>query len=213
MIGLCYFCFMKFYLLSLFGLLSITFSTAKGFQEPLRNIEDLSDDFVFEIRYATSDNFIGETLYDCATCLLRPEVAEALVEANEYFHQKGYRIRIYDCYRPLDVQKKMWGKMPRPGYVGNPYGNGSVHNRGAAVDLTLETLEGCHVEMGSEYDHFGKASHIDNFNFSKEILDNRKILFEGMKKFGFSPIRTEWWHFSYRKNYSYGILNTPLPCD
>lgn len=197
-----------FYLIIFIG-----FSTPANSQDPLVDLEDLSSDFLYEIRYATPNNFIGETLYDCAKCLLRPEVADALVEANKYFHEKGYRIRIYDCYRPLDVQKKMWAKMPRPSYVGNPYGNGSVHNRGAAVDMTIETLEGCHVEMGSEYDHFGVAAHIDNYNFPKEILANRKVLFEGMRKFGFSPIRTEWWHFSFRKNYGYGILNIPLPCD
>lgn len=182
-------------------------------QETLVNLEELSTEFVYEIRYATPNNFIGETLYECAKCLLRPEVAQALLEANQYFCEKGYRIKIYDCYRPLDVQKKMWAKVPRPTYVGNPYGNGSVHNRGAAVDMTLETLEGCYVEMGSDYDFFGKAAHIDNYNFSAETLANRKLLFEGMRKFGFAPIRTEWWHFSYRKNRSFGILNTPLPCD
>lgn len=204
---------MKSYLLFLISVVFISFSAFSQEKQELVDLEELSDDFLYEIRYATSNNFIGEVLYDCSKCLLRPEVAEALLAANEYFHEKGYKIRIYDCYRPLDVQKKMWKKMPRPGYVGNPYGNGSIHNRGAAVDMTLETLEGCHVEMGSEYDHFGKAAHIDNYDFSKEILDNRKLFFDGMRKFGFSPIRTEWWHFSYRKNFGYTILNIPLPCD
>lgn len=204
---------MKFSLLIPFAIFFISLSTIAQDQQELVDLEELSDDFLYEIRYATSNNFIGEVLYDCPKCLLRPEVAEALLAANEYFQEKGYRIRIYDCYRPLDVQKKMWKKMPRAGYVGNPYGNGSIHNRGAAVDMTLETLEGCHVEMGSEYDHFGKAAHIDNYDFPKEILDNRKLFFEGMRKFGFSPIRTEWWHFSYRKNLGYKIMNVPLPCD
>ena len=178
----------------------------------LVNLETLSDEFNYEIRYATPDNFTKQQLYDCAVCLLRPEVADALVEANRYFCELGYRIKIYDCYRPLDVQKKMWEISPKSGYVGNPYGNGSIHNRGAAVDMTLETLDGCYVEMGSDYDYFGKEAHIDNYNFNKEILANRKLLFDGMKQFGFSPIRTEWWHFSYRKK-SFGILNTPLPCE
>ena len=188
-----------------------SFSSEVKFQEPLVNLEDLSTEFAYEIRYATPNNFIGETLYDCPKCLLRPNVAEALLEANQYFCEKGYRIKIYDCYRPLDVQKKMWAKVPRPTYVGNPYGNGSIHNKGAAVDITLETLEGCYVEMGSDYDYFGKEAHIDNYNFSKEILANRKLLFEGMRKFGFNTIRTEWWHFSYKRNWSYKTLNVPLP--
>lgn len=204
---------MKSFLISLFLTLLYGFSTEVKAQEPLVNLEELSTQFNYEIRYATPNNFIDETLYDCAKCLLRPEVAKALLEANQYFCELGYQIKIYDCYRPLDVQKKMWSKVPKPGYVGNPYGNGSIHNRGAAVDLTLETLDGCYVEMGSDYDYFGKEAHIDNYNFSKEILNNRKLLFEGMGKFGFSPIRTEWWHFNYKRNRSYKILNVPLPCD
>ncbi len=182
-------------------------------QKELIDVKSLSTAFDYEVRYATTNNFIGEILYPCEVCLLQKEVAEALVKANDYFCEKGYKIKLYDCYRPLDIQKKMWEKVPRPTYVGNPYGNGSIHNKGAAVDITLVTLEGCYVEMGSDYDFFGRAAHIDNYNFPQEILSNRKLLFEGMKKFGFSPIRTEWWHFSFRKNWHYKTMNTPLPCD
>lgn len=182
-------------------------------QEGLVDISNLSTEFDYEIRYATEENFIGEQLYDCAKCLLREDVAAALLKANQYFCEKGYRIKFYDCYRPLDVQKKMWEKVPRPAYVGNPYGGGSVHNRGAAVDLTLVTLEGCYVEMGTDYDYFGREAHIDYKQHSDEILKNRALLIEGMRRFGFNTIRTEWWHFSYQKNWNYSILNDPLPCD
>ncbi len=204
---------MKLIAVLFFSLLFFNFSSEEKIQEPLVSLEDLSTEFRYEIRYATPNNFIGEALYDCAKCLLRPEVAEALLQANQYFCEKGYRIKIYDCYRPLDVQKKMWEKVPRPTYVGNPYGKGSIHNKGAAVDISLETLDGCYVEMGSDYDYFGREAHIDNYNFSKEILANRKLLFEGMRNVGFNTIRTEWWHFSYRKNWSYKTLNVPLPCN
>ncbi|QNJ98717.1 M15 family metallopeptidase [Constantimarinum furrinae] len=204
---------MKSLIVLFLGFVFLNFSTEETDKPELVNIESLSSEFYYEIRYATPNNFIGETLYDCAQCLLRPEVAEALLKANQFFCERGYLIKIYDCYRPLDVQKKMFKKVPRPTYVGNPYGKGSVHNKGAAVDITLVTLDGCYVEMGSDYDFFGRAAHIDNFNFSEEILQHRKLLFEGMRKFGFQTIRTEWWHFSYKKNLSYRTLNDPLPCD
>ncbi|WP_313113385.1 M15 family metallopeptidase [Aequorivita sediminis] len=194
-------------------LLFLIFSPKLNSQEKLVNLKDLSTEFNYEIRYATPNNFIGETLYDCAECLLQPEVAEALLLANQYFCEKGYRIKIYDCYRPLDVQKFMWSKYPRPGYVGNPYGNGSIHNKAAAVDITIETLEGCYVEMGSDYDYFGKEAHIDNYNLPKEVLANRKLLFEGMRKFGFKNIRTEWWHFNFGSTRKYKAMNVPLPCE
>jgi D-alanyl-D-alanine dipeptidase len=191
-----------------------SFSMNGGYsQDELVDLENKSTEFSYEIRYASTNNFIGEVLYDCPICLLRPEVATALLNANKYFCELGYRIKIYDCYRPLDVQKRMWEKVPRATYVANPYGKGSIHNKGAAVDITLETLEGCYVEMGSDYDYFGRESHIDNLNFSEEILSNRKILIEVMKKCGFITVRTEWWHFSFRKNRSFKTLNIPLPCS
>jgi D-alanyl-D-alanine dipeptidase len=184
------------------------------FSQPvLVDMAELSTEFDYEIRYATPDNFIGEQLYDCAKCLLQKEAATALILANQYFCEKGYKIKLYDCYRPLDVQKKMWSKVPRATYVADPYGKGSLHNRAAAIDVTLVTLEGCYIEMGSDYDYFGREAHIDNYNFPEEVLQNRKLLIDGMKKFGFQTIRTEWWHFSYLKSWSYPIMNDPLPCD
>lgn len=196
------------------ALITVLFSHMVVFtQNTLVDMALLSAEFEYEIRYATANNFIGEQLYDCSKCVLQKEVATALILANQFFCEQGYRIKLFDCYRPLDVQKKMWSKVPRPTYVANPYGEGSIHNKGAAVDITLVTLEGCYVEMGTDYDFFGKEAHIDNFNFSEEILNNRKLLIEGMKRFGFKTIRTEWWHFSYEKNGSYPTLNDPLPCD
>lgn len=197
--------FLAFFLLNI--------ASEKSFGQALVDLDDLSSEFMYEIRYATAENFIGEPLYACAKCLLQPEVANALLLANQYFCEKGYRIKIYDCYRPLDVQKKMWKEIPRPTYVANPYEGGSIHNRGAAVDITLVTTEGCYVEMGSDYDYFGRESHIDNTHLPEVVLANRQLLFEGMRRFGFQPVRTEWWHFSFQKNWRYPLLNDPLPCD
>ena len=170
-------------------------------------------EFDYEIRYATVNNFIGEVLYDCSKCLLQPEVAEAVFKANQYFCELGYKLKFYDCYRPLDVQKYMWSKVPRPTYVANPYGKGSIHNKGAAVDITLVTLDGCFVDMGSDYDFFGRASHIDNFNFSSEILENRKLLREGMIAHGFRTVRTEWWHYSFKQSWRFKTMNEKLHCE
>lgn len=181
--------------------------------QTLVDISSISSEFDYEVRYATPNNFIGEVLYDCGKCLLQAEVADAFVKANQYFCEKGYKIKIYDCYRPLDVQKKMWAKVPRPTYVANPYGKGSIHNKGAAVDITLVTLDGCFVDMGTDYDFFGREAHIDNMNHSKEVLANRKLLIDGMRLHGFQTVRTEWWHYSFRKNWSYPTMNEPLPCD
>jgi D-alanyl-D-alanine dipeptidase len=181
-------------------------------QDALVKLKSYPSEFSYEIRYATSNNFMNVPLYDCEVCLLQESVANALNEANQYFCEKGYKIKIYDCYRPLDIQKRMWDKVPNAIYVANPYDGGSVHNRGAAVDITLVTLEDCFVDMGTDYDYFGREAHIDYEGHSKAILSNRELLLEGMMQFGFNPIQSEWWHFSYKKNTSFPIMNTPLPC-
>ncbi len=201
---------MKFYFLIL---LAFYFPQDTNNQQGLTLVSNFTEEFSFDIKYATTDNFIGEKLYDCPICLLQPEVATALRDANDYFCELGYRIKIYDCYRPLSIQKKMWKKVPRATYVANPYKKGSIHNRAAAVDITLETLEGCAVDMGTPYDYFGKEAHIDNRTLAPLVLKNRALLQKGMKKFGFQTIRTEWWHFSYRKNYRFPVLDIPFPCE
>ena len=182
-------------------------------QNSLVRLDSLDSGFAYEIRYATAENFMNEQLYDCGVCLLRPEVAAALIKANQYFCEQGFKIKIFDCYRPLDAQKQMWAKVPKATYVANPYDGGSIHNKGAAIDLTLVTLEGCYVEMGTDYDYFGREAHIDNMTLPKQALKNRKRLIDGMRAFGFKTIRTEWWHYSFRRNTSYPTLNDPLPCE
>ena len=181
-------------------------------QQELVLIDEQDNRFVYDIRYATTNNFMETVLYDCQRCLLRPAVAEALKKAGTHFLEKGYRIQIFDCYRPYSVQKAMWEKVPNAAYVANPYDKGSVHNRGAAIDLSLVRLDGSPVDMGTDYDFFGKEAHIDNTQLPESVLANRALLIEGMKQFGFSPIRTEWWHFSFKQNYRYEILDQPLPC-
>ncbi|PKP25795.1 MAG: peptidase M15 [Bacteroidetes bacterium HGW-Bacteroidetes-2] len=180
--------------------------------ENLVAIDSYSSTFFLDIRYATTNNFLKEKLYDCSLCLLLPEVAEALNNANYYFCDRGYVITLFDCYRPLSVQKKMWAKVPNPIYVADP-AIGSVHNRGAALDLTLRTLNGEYIDMGTDHDFFGREAHIDNFNLADEILTNRKILQDGMKSFGFATIQSEWWHFNFIKKNGAPVLNIPFPCN
>ncbi|MGB3775236.1 MAG: M15 family metallopeptidase [Leeuwenhoekiella sp.] len=178
----------------------------------LIKIDTVNDGFSYDIRYASTNNFLKEAFYDCASCYLRPEVARALKEANHYFCELGYKILLYDCYRPVSAQKKMWKAYPNPQYVANPYGSGSIHNRGAAVDISLVTLDGKPVDMGTDHDFFGKKAHIDYTELSDKILSNRELLQKGMRKFGFETIRTEWWHFNYKKNYSFEIIDFDFPC-
>ncbi|MEH6406849.1 MAG: M15 family metallopeptidase [Leeuwenhoekiella sp.] len=179
----------------------------------LVKLDTVKDGFAYDIRYASTNNFLKEAFYDCAACYLRPEVAKALQEANHYFCEKGYKILLYDCYRPVSAQKKMWAVFPNSQYVANPYTTGSVHNRGAAVDISLVKLNGTKVDMGTDHDFFGQEAHIDYLNLPKDVLENRELLQKGMRLYGFETIRTEWWHFNFKKNYAFPILDYDFDCN
>ena len=175
------------------------------------NVMDLSDNFILDIKYATTDNFVGEKMYDCQTCWLRPKVARELIRASEAFRQKGYKIKLFDCYRPVPFQQRLWDKVPDARYVTPPH-KGSMHNRGMAVDLTLTNEDGEDLDMGTSFDFFGKMAYHDNYDLPKDVLQNRALLKNTLAKFGFKHIRTEWWHYSFRQG-KYPLDSTLWPCD
>ena len=183
------------YLLQLFILLSVSSLLAQ--QNDFVLLRSLSNDFVFDIKYATPDNFLKQAVYDCGECYLRKSTAKALVKANEEFKSLGYRIKLFDCYRPLSVQKKMWKILPGTHYVANP-AKGSKHNRGAAVDLTLVDAQGKELDMGTPFDFFGKKAHHTCTTLPKKVLENRKLLKDVLNKYNFKSIFSEWWHYEYR---------------
>ena len=183
-----------------------------GQQSDFVRLKDLSPDFVYELKYATPDNFLKQAVYDCGECYLRKSTAEALVKANEAFKQLGYRIKLFDCYRPLSVQKKMWKILPGTHYVANP-AKGSKHNRGAAVDLTLVDAQGKELNMGTPFDFFGKEAHHTYTEHSKEVLENRKLLKETLNKYNFKSIYSEWWHYEYRPEMQSKVENFDWQCN
>jgi len=158
-------------------------------------LADYSSDFAYELRYATENNFLKTKVYDCAECYTRSKTAKALIAANKVLLKQGYRIKFFDCYRPNSVQYKMWEIFPNPQYVADP-AKGSIHNRGGAVDITLETLNGEELNMGTDFDFFGKEAHHDHLQLPQEVLQNRTLLKETMEAHGFWSIRTEWWHYN-----------------
>lgn len=171
-------------------------------------------DFAYEMKYATEDNFLKEKVYTCDQCLIRKEVADALKNANNNLRSRGLRIKFYDCYRPLDIQKKMWKIYPNPSYVANPYSStGSIHNRGGAVDITLVTLDDQELEMGTSFDHFGKEAHHAYTNLPDTVLSNRRLLKETMEIHGFNAITSEWWHYSFRAASRYPVSNFSVDCE
>jgi D-alanyl-D-alanine dipeptidase len=155
-----------------------------------------SDGFVIDIKYATTDNFVKEKIYPCARFFLRPKVADALLLVNKELKTQGYRLKLFDGYRPRPAQQNLWDKVPDPNYVAPP-SKGSMHNRGVAVDLTITDMTGKEFNMGTPYDFFGPQAHHDYTNLPKEVLQIRTKLKAVMEKHGFQSIRTEWWHYSF----------------
>lgn len=162
-----------------------------------------------DIRYATADNFTKKVIYPEARCVLRRPVALALSRVQSTLKLQGFGLKVYDCYRPLSVQKKFWEIMPDERYVANP-AKGSKHNRGAAVDLTLIDSTGKEVAMPTPYDTFSEAAHRDYKKSSKVAQKNMKLLEKVMVAEGFLPLPEEWWHFDYKGWEEYEISDVPL---
>lgn len=176
-------------------------------------LKTLSPDFVYDLRYATENNFTKQKIYDCAECYVRSEVAKALILANQAFQQKGLKIKFYDCYRPLDIQKKMWAIYPDARYVANPNKGGSMHNKGGAVDITLVDSLGNELPMGTAFDHFGIEAHHGYNKLPKTVIENRKLLKTTMEQHGFRSITTEWWHYDFQSVKKYPNSNFPVKCQ
>lgn len=175
-------------------------------------LADFSNDFAYDMRYATENNFLKAKVYDCAECYTRVKTAKALIVANQEFLENGVKIKFFDCYRPNSVQYKMWKIVPNPQYVANPV-KGSIHNKGGAVDITLVDLEGKELDMGTDFDFFGKRAYHDNLDLPQNILNNRKLLKETMEKHGFWSIRTEWWHYNLSAGSNDKIANFKWKCQ
>lgn len=176
------------------------------------NLKNYSNDFVYDMKYATDDNFLKEKVYPCDECFLRVKTVKSLLEANKTFLENGYRIKIFDCYRPKAIQKKMFQLVPNATYVANPK-KGSIHNRGGAVDITLVDSLGIEVDMGTKFDFFGEEASHNYQNLTEEILANRKFLKEVMLKNNFKPFDSEWWHYNLNGSNTDKVENLKWNCN
>lgn len=173
----------------------------------LVDVQTLVPDVLVRLKYAHADNFMGEVVYrDVRGCYLRPEPAAMIARAQAELSRRnpGLRLLMADCTRPRDVQRRMYGLVrdtPMRNYVARPE-PGSMHNHGAAVDLTIADAEGNQLDMGTPLDHFGPltqprldARHLKAGKLTAEQVANRRLLREVMVKAGFRPLEIEWWHF------------------
>jgi CubicO group peptidase (beta-lactamase class C family)/D-alanyl-D-alanine dipeptidase len=180
------------------------------FREPdLVEVQDLDPSIRYDIRYATTNNFMQDVFYASAHAYLQRPAAEALVRAQRRLAEDGYGLLIHDAYRPWHVTKMFWDATPEAGkiFVADP-GNGSRHNRGAAVDLTLYDLAtGEPVLMVGGYDEMSERSFPDYTGGTSLQRWHRELLRSAMEEQGFRVYEYEWWHFDYQDWAEYPILN------
>jgi zinc D-Ala-D-Ala dipeptidase len=162
-----------------------------------------------DIRYATSNNFLGAPVYTQARAFLQRPAAEALLRAHRELKAQGYGLIIHDGYRPWYVTKIFWDATPADKriFVADP-AEGSRHNRGCAVDLSLYDLKtGEEVKMPSGYDEMSNRSFADYVGGTADERARRALLRQAMEKQGFTVYPQEWWHFDYKDWKQYPILN------
>ena len=187
------------------------------------NLKDVIPEAQIEIRYATSHNFVGNIIngYEEGICLMTKEAAAALMNANNALKEQGYTIKIYDAYRPQSavdhfvswsndyndqrMKSEFYPELDKSVLFSNGYiAAYSGHSHGSTIDLTLVDLStGEEVDMGGTFDYFGTLSHPDYTGITSQQYENRMTLRSAMINNGFSPLSTEWWHFT--------LNNDPYP--
>ena len=151
-----------------------------------------------EIRYATTYNFTGRTLYPFPTAFVHKDVAAALQKVQEELAWDGLGLKIFDGYRPISVQAKMWELVRDERYVSDPGKSKGKHTRGTAVDVTLVDRTGNQLKMPTSYDDFTEKAHRFSKKWNAQERKNSLRLEAIMKKHGFIPFPYEWWHFDYK---------------
>jgi D-alanyl-D-alanine dipeptidase len=183
---------------------------AGPFRKPdLVELVKLDPTIRLDIRYATSNNFLGRPVYTQARAFLQRPAAEALARVNKALRKKGYGLVVFDGYRPWAVTKIFWDATPedKKEFVADP-SQGSRHNRGCAVDLTMFELKTKKlVKMPGEYDEMTERSHINYAGGTEGERRVRDILRAAMEAEGFVVYEPEWWHYDYKDWKEYPVLN------
>ena len=175
----------------------------------LVELTTLDPSIKLDIRYATTNDFLSTPMYQQARAFMQRPAAEAVARANQELHKQGYGLLIHDAYRPWYVTKMFWEGTPEPDriFVADP-SQGSRHNRGCAVDLTMyELATGRAVEMVGVYDEMSPRSYPFYPGGTARQRWLRSVLRHAMEEQGFSVYETEWWHFDFYDWQSYPILN------
>ncbi|MCF8452003.1 MAG: M15 family metallopeptidase [Pedobacter sp.] len=167
-------------------------------------------DIKLDIRYAGKNNFAKQAVYKQARAFARLPVVEALKNVQNELKKSGFGLKIFDGYRPYSVTVKFFAIASDKSFVANPK-DGSRHNRGCAIDLTLIDLKtGKELEMPTPYDSFAAEAASDFMNLPANVIQNRELLRNTMEKHGFRVLNNEWWHFDFIGWKNYELMDIPF---
>lgn len=182
----------------------------KDSSQALINLKEFIPAITLDIRYADSNNFVGEPVYKLKKAFARYPAAIALKAVQEELSKKGLGLLIFDGYRPYSVTVKFFEKTQDTIFCAVPW-RGSRHNRGCAIDLSLVYLNtGKELEMPTPFDDFSKKAHAECTDLPKNVIENRELLKDVMTRHGFKVLVDEWWHYDFLDWKKFGLMDIPF---
>jgi D-alanyl-D-alanine dipeptidase len=175
----------------------------------LVDVKEVNPRIIVDMKYATENNFTKKKLYDSNTCFLKRSTAIKLNAVQMELERMNLGLKVWDCYRPLAVQRTLWQILPDERYVANPE-KGSRHNRASSVDVTLVDTQGKELSMPTGFDDFSPKAHHHFQDLPNQVIKNRELLKGLMEKAGFIPLPEEWWHYDDKKWKKFEILDIPF---
>lgn len=159
----------------------------------LVEINETTHPIIMDMRYASTNNFTGQVIYNNPLCLIHTDALVLFEKAIDLAAKQGCKFKVFDAFRPQAAQEALWNICPNDMYI-MPPAKGSVHTRGVAIDLTLIDSNGVELDMGTPFDDFTEQSH-HGISLPADIEQNRYLLLGIMMTAGFDFYRNEWWHY------------------
>lgn len=169
--------------------------------ETFVNVKVYLPDIFVELKYATTDNFTGQKIYDFSDAYLRFGTVKKLMQVQEQLKQGGFSLKIWDAFRPVSAQYTLWNICPNATYVANPNQGYSSHSRGNTVDITIVRDNGEEIPMPSGFDDFSARADRDYSDCGSDAANNAQNLERLMVENGFRPYAGEWWHYTDEEDY------------
>ncbi len=158
-------------------------------------VEDYIPNIYVDLRYGTANNFTGQEIYAFRSAYLRYGTVKKLAAAQQALSEQGLSLKIWDAFRPVQAQFRLWEVCPDERFVANPITGFSPHSRGNTVDITMVTADGEKVEMPTDFDSFTAKADRDYSDCTETAAENARLLEKTMTEAGFRGYSKEWWHY------------------